>query len=261
MNKNIFLLLSIIVSSLSVQASKYLQTGLTWEIYLSYNRWGEYTLLRDTIMNEKTYFIHSEYSHSEHNGFYLRDDDTGLYAYFPRYDLETQLYSYQLSVGDSLVVTNEDFLKAHWGMIEPDWDGLLFGTFDPRKGLVTSIDTIMLQNGEPRRRIHYQDGSNQSWFIEGIGTAKGLLGANVNDESSMAEETLLCCHTKNAILWDNGHCPDVKSYVSCACELYDDKTPLTSSKTIPSASKKLINGQIVIETAEGRCYSILGMNL
>ncbi len=253
--KKLFLLLFFAISTItSAYAQKYLQTGLTWEIYLGYNMWAEETLIGDTIMNGHTYFIHNW-----NTRFYLRDDDTGLYAYFPKYDLETQLYSYDLAVGDTLTVVNGDFLKASWGWLEPDWDGIRYGTFNPHNGIVVGVDTIILQNGEPRRKIQYQCGKDPiAWFIEGIGTARGLTGENVNEEDSRAHEVLLCCHTKNAILWDNGHCPDVKQYYPCACEL-GPSSALPIIHDTPSAVKQLIDGRIVISAPDGKRYSILGL--
>ena len=213
-------------------AHKYLQHGLSWQHILQRGEYFEtQTLWGDTIINGK------EYLRSQ--GLFLRDDSTGLYFYSQRCDSDYVLFQYGAEVGDTILLFNSQYPRS--GTIVEFCDADDWGYWEGSYGIVTSVDTILLLNGEPRRRIFYQSSMfmGTKWYIEGIGGFRGIKGENYDSEGYLAE--MLCCYIGDTLLWARDDCELWQSTYPNACLGY---TPPVCADTWHAISYENAYGSI-----------------
>ena len=230
------LLFLIIAANLLIPASahKYLQQGLSWQ-RTHYERVWDYTLNKDTVIGGKHYLS------GEWLGLY-RDDETGIYMYRNSCNEEMLVFPYGAQVGDTLHISNLSLILPCDTLpqgITPGWGDYY--------GVVTSVDTVTLLNGEQRRRIFYS-GGRHNWYIEGIGGPKGWMCETVDWELDDTD-VWLCYYIDSTLIWASNDCDQWQSKYPYACFGY---TPLPSIPADNSRNRKLLrDGHIYIETPLG----------
>lgn len=209
-----FLLLIIAVNLLiPASAHKYLQQGLSWQ-RTHYERVWDYTLNKDTVIGGKHYLS------GEWLGLY-RDDETGIYMYRNSCNEEMLVFPYGAQVGDTLHISNLSLILPCDTLqqgITPGWGDYY--------GVVTSVDTVTLLNGEQRRRIFYS-GGRHNWYIEGIGGLKGWRCETVDWELDDTD-VWLCYYIDSTLIWASNDCEQWQSKYPTACLGY---TPLKTATT------------------------------
>lgn len=209
-----FLLLIIAVNLLiPASAHKYLQQGLSWQ-RTHYERVGDFTLNKDTVIGGKHYLS------GEWLGLY-RDDETGIYMYRNSCNEEMLVFPYGAQVGDTLHISNLSLILPCDTLpqgITPGWGDYY--------GVVTSVDTVTLLNGEQRRRIFYS-GGRHNWYIEGIGGPKGWMCETVDWELDDTD-VWLCYYIDSTLIWASNDCEQWQSKYPNACLGY---TPLKTATT------------------------------
>ena len=208
-------LLLIIAANLLIPASahKYLQQGLSWQ-RTHYERVGDFTLNKDTVIGGKHYLS------GEWLGLY-RDDETGIYMYRNSCNEEMLVFPYGAQVGDTLHISNLSLILPCDTLqqgITPGWGDYY--------GVVTSVDTVTLLNGEQRRRIFYSGGLH-NWYIEGIGGPKGWMCETVDWELDDTD-VWLCYYIDSTLIWASNDCDQWQSKNPNACLGY---TPLKTADT------------------------------
>lgn len=113
-----------------------------------------YHLDGDTVIASTAYkklYSKSDEPTSEWEYIYgMREDSTGKVFFVLRNRTEERLlYDFNLAVGDSFFICNHVYIE------------------------VTSIDTVIMENGEQRKRIQFDPGP-ETW-IEGIGSMDGIV--------------------------------------------------------------------------------------
>lgn len=209
------LLFLIIAANLLIPASahKYLQQGLSWQ-RTHYERVWDYTLNKDTVIGGKHYLS------GEWLGLY-RDDETGIYMYRNSCNEEMLVFPYGAQVGDTLHISNLSLILPCDTLqqgITPGWGDYY--------GVVTSVDTVTLLNGEQRRRIFYS-GGRHNWYIEGIGGPKGWMCETVDWELDDTD-VWLCYYIDSTLIWASNDCDQWQSKYPNACLGY---TPLKTADT------------------------------
>lgn len=238
----------------SIVAHTHLRSGMVYEELSASNNIVALTdsLYGDTIVEGKHYLHHKHAMSSVVYNTLWRDDTTGMYVYFMQYQKEFLVYPYGVQVGDSIYISLEDLARAHDGAL--DHEGTLdWGT---KKVIVCDVDTIVSQNGEQYRRIHYTKGwrgNKEQWFIEGIGSLyNGLWGENGDHESSYGY--LYRVYNGNTMNIDvrlfeqyEGMCNEEPSAV-----------PVIIQKDVIAPSKFLQDGHLYIIVWDGMVYDAVG---
>ena len=143
MKKIIFLLVQIAFIA-SVYSQGFLKQGLTWNntnggSFTQYTNFT-YRVNGDTAINSINYKIIKEnYPDRDSNwntSFYAREENNKWYFRFPNKIKEKKLlYDYNVNVGDTVSVYSRYY-----------YDG---------NETVTAVDSVSLENGEIRKRIHF----------------------------------------------------------------------------------------------------------
>jgi hypothetical protein len=183
--KKILFLLSLLIFAVNANSQNYhklIQPNKFWDIFCDNGFFYEYISKiyftgNDTIIDGKQYSLSKSYPYQQINpgplippfvidsisyqtGFYLREDtiEKKVYIYNTSTPVGDQLmYDFSLNVGDTLM---SDF------NIGGDGTHLV----------LISIDSVVLQSGEFRRKFNYQDPMTrrEGNYIEGIGGSQGI---------------------------------------------------------------------------------------
>lgn len=117
---------------------------------------ANYNLVGDTLINnivyEKMNFQTGTYDPTGVNNIFIRQENKKIYAISNRQQEEFLLYNFSVVVGDQIIST------AHYGEISG-------------RPTVTNVDSIIMYNGEKRKRITV---GSDVW-IEGIGSIYGFM--------------------------------------------------------------------------------------
>lgn len=126
----------------------------------------KYRILKDSIINNKTYQVYNKTSYNttcsfdslvEPGVFFLRNDIDSKRVYLFDGNEETELYNFNLNVGDTL-------------------NGIIFSHHPDIYFTVNSIDSVIVVNTYHKRFVLYRDGYFfRDYLIEGVGYSWGLL--------------------------------------------------------------------------------------
>lgn len=225
--KNIVKLMSVVLVCTTMSCSRnevhspellYLKAGLTWEYAsggtpdepMSIRHIYSTTLRSDTMIDGVKYLLLNP-------NIFLRDDATGMYAYFLRKQKEFLIHPYKLSKGDKVLLCNPDIERElnylNWGTEE-----LYLGKYDSRRyAKVTSIDTVVLENGEKRPCFHY----DEDWYVPGFGFNGNIWCRNEVEfgHPTGVDAPILLCHyvSPNTALWFNRDCATWATYFPDVC--------------------------------------------
>lgn len=183
----------------------------------------------------------------------LHQISTGQYFELPK-DQDHLLYDFNVEVGDTV------FWKTGTGKI------------------VTSIDTIRLDNGVRRKQIVF--GRMPGWefdndlWIEGIGSSKGLLGSRVIRKSAPGPFVNVTCsyddqETMEYDYWAREAVSSLGSYLKCTTGLYAPPKEEYSTKETLAVFPNPTNGDevtlksslLLSEIQSVRLYNQLGQYL
>lgn len=227
------ILLSIILSSiLPAQSSLLVAEGNQWNTV----NWptfgpntssfrqkiGEDTLLDNTVYH-KVYSSNKEFgSDWKFYGDYLRQDTlTNRVYYKDNKDDEVLLYDFNMGLNDTFTVS--------------DYSGVLC------QQTVTQIDTILLNNGEPRKRLKLANidyPSDTHYWIEGLGSTFALIHYFVFCLEDIPLE-LLCFYANGELLYPHApqSCFITSTEIPSSPPPYSvQPNPFTSTFTIQSES-------------------------
>lgn len=183
--KKILFLFSIWIIAVNANSQSYhklIQQNKYWDIFCNNGFFYEYITKiyftgNDTLIDGRQYSLSKQYAYMQVNpgplippfvinpdayqtNFYLREDSIGekVYIYNTSDPIGDQLmYDFSLNVGDTLM---SDFCTGIAG----------------NHLVLLSIDSVLLQNGEIRRKFNFQDPLSQTVgnYIEGIGGLQGI---------------------------------------------------------------------------------------
>jgi hypothetical protein len=192
----------------------------------------------DTVIASKTYkklYRKTDDSSSEWEYIYGMREDSSQKVYFVlREDEEERLlYDFNLQLDDTFFICNRADIY------------------------VTSIDTIFLLNGEPRKRIQFEPGPD-TW-IEGIGSIDGIVadgGFYYCNTTGEAFPFLNCFATAGEVLykkeWSTYPCLDgttaLHEPVSISLQIYPNPFNSTTTLVLPDTR---LSGELFV-------FSILG---
>jgi hypothetical protein len=170
------------VNANSQSYHKLIQQDKYWDIYCDNGFFYEYIYKiyftgNDTLIDGKQYSLSKQYAYLQLNpgplippfvidtiayqtSLFLREDtiERKVYIYNTSYPIGDQLmYDFSLNVGDTLM---SDFCT--------DMEG--------NHLVLLSVDSVLLQNGEVRRKFNFQDpiSLTEGNYIEGIGGSQGI---------------------------------------------------------------------------------------
>jgi hypothetical protein len=184
---SIFASLTILVSSQS-----FLQENKTWNVVECMN-WGgcgtqTLRIQGDTTIGQTEYkklFATNDTTLS--NWFEygaLREHQNIVYFYLFANETEVVLYDFNVNIG-------ENFISTHNSI---EYQGC------PIELVVSSIDTVTIENGEQRQRFIFSDG--ETW-ISGIGSLYGLVYVGVYQCIIDMYYNLSCCHENEELVFQS----------------------------------------------------------
>ena len=173
-----------------------------------------YGLYGDTTINSQTYHkIYNLYDTNliHQNSTYfaaLRNDNKKVIINIPGYP-ETVLYDFLLSVGDTIwyEIGGEAMHNGTYLYLQSHWK------------TVVSIDSVILENGEYRKRWHLNSNifMSDTW-IEGVGSVDwfGLFNPIITDAITNGDNYYFACfkHNNQVVHINNPLCD------KCFCQLY-----------------------------------------
>lgn len=171
----------------------FLQENKTWNVIECIN-WGgcetkSFKITGDTSIGQVDYKkLFTTYDTSLTNwNIYgaMREYENQVFIYDFYLESDELLYDFNLSVGDtfSTIVSTEYYLEC------------------PIDIVLTSIDTVLLENNEQRQRFNF--GSEQ--WISGIGSLYGLLYVDVYQCMFDLFYDLSCCHENDELIYQSPH--------------------------------------------------------
>jgi hypothetical protein len=173
-----------------VSSQTFIQENKTWNVVECMN-WGgcgtqTFKILGDTTMGQTEYKkLYATNDTTLSNWFKygaLREHENIVYFYLFANETEVVLYDFNLTVG-------ENFISTHNSI---DYQGC------PIEKVVSSIDTVAIENGEERQRINFSDG--EQW-ISGIGSLYGLVYVGVYQCIIDMYYDLSCCHENDELVF------------------------------------------------------------
>ncbi len=150
-------------------------------------------------------------------GDYIRSEGKQVYQY--RFGQESLLYDFSAATGDTIIIRGTAVA-------------------------VTAVDSIMLENGETRRRLTMQctqiEGLPPYYWIEGIGSSNGFTTGPCNFDWY---STLLCAYQNDELLYRNAEIDSCWQFVSASDDIqkhdihifpnpFDDQITLEAGETI-----------------------------
>ena len=177
--------------TLFASSQTFLQENKTWNVVKCMNFSGcetqSFRILGDTAIGQVDYKkLYSTYDTTLTNwNLYgaMRENNNQILIYNLDLESEELLYDFNLSVGDtfSTIVNTPDYFGCSVELV------------------VSSIDTVILENNEPRQRFTF---SGEQW-ISGIGSLYGLLYIGVDQCIVDMYYDLSCCHENAELIYQS----------------------------------------------------------
>lgn len=181
---SIFASLTILVSSQS-----FLQENKTWNVVECMNFSGcgtrSFRIIGDTTIGQVDYkklYSTNDTTFTNWNLYgAMRENNNQVFIYNSYLDSEELLYDFNLTVGDtfSTIVNTPDYIDCSIDIV------------------VSSIDTVILENNEPRQRFTF---SGEQW-ISGVGSLYGLIYVGVDQCIFDMYYDLSCCHENEELVF------------------------------------------------------------
>jgi len=197
----------------------------------------------DTIINDKLYkTFHQSNPLSSFSAFQIPDairEDSlkSVYFYFSHSNREFLYYDFSLEVGDTAFIERDDHFILSF--------------------IVGEVDSIVLENGEKRKRIKDQNFWAGEQWIEGIGSNFGIIQTSYNNLISDVYPRLLCFNENDTLKYLNAEydtcfyeTTDVEHLLTHNWLLYPN--PMVDVAILKSDTDVLKNGQIKIYDLNGR---------
>ena len=245
------IIFAILVTSIRLYSQNYYpfpDSNAIWNtvgenIYSSNEFRIRYGIFGDTTINSRIYHkIYNLYDTNliHQNSTYfaaMRNDDKKVIINIPGYP-ETVLYDFSLSVGDTIwyEIGGEAMHNGIYLYLQSHWK------------TVVSIDSIILENGEYRKRWHLNANINMSdTWVEGVGSVDwfGLFNPIITDAITNGDNYYFACFKKNnQVVYLNNPLCDY-----CFCQLYTNIEEQNSEKKeiitfYPNPTKNKINIRI-----------------
>jgi len=189
------------------------------------NLWRfRYGVQGDTIINNQSYTkVYSLFDttlvhpYSSYFGAIRENDSKQVYLLMPEFE-ETMLYDFSMDVGDTI------WFNIGGGLC---YDGINFLESTHYK-VVTSIDSVQIENGEYRKRWQFQEIFIPDSWIEGIGSTEwfGLFNPIISLIALWGDDYSFACfkQEEEVLYLNNDHC-DI-----CFCQLLTDIQPNSTTK-------------------------------
>lgn len=191
MKKSIFITIIFSFIFLFANSQNFIQENKSWNVVECMNFGGcgthSFKISGDTTIGQVDYKkLYSTYDTALINwSIYgaLRENENQVFIYNFYHESEELLYDFNLSVGDTFSTTANT----------PDYNGC------PIELLVTSIDTIIFENGEPKQRYNFM---GEQW-ISGVGSLYGLIYVGVGQCIFDMYYDLSCCHENDELIFQS----------------------------------------------------------
>ncbi len=187
------IILTSILFSLTILVSSqtFLQENKTWNVVTCMNFSGcgtqSFRIIGDTTIGQIEYkklYSTSDTTLTNWNLYgAMRENNNQVFIYNLYLETEELLYDFNLSVGDTFSTT----------VYTPDYVGC------PINMVVTSIDTVILENNEPRQRFNFM---GEQW-VSGIGSLYGLIYVGVVECIIDMYYDLSCCYENNELIYQS----------------------------------------------------------
>jgi hypothetical protein len=190
----------LLISYISVNGQEYLpmlEENTVWSIMHE-----KHTLIGDTIINELTYkklYFHNYLEDFTPDSLIyiaaMREDETNEKVYFiwMGHEEEFLLYDFSLEVGSEFVVISPLFWLAG-PEFQDDWGER-----------IVEVSAVFYQNiaGKDRKTIKVGPNYNYEYWIEGLGSSKGLIYAGASGEDMLGRDYpfLLCIHVSDSLIY------------------------------------------------------------
>src|SRR5690606_21965178 len=212
----------------------------------SYCRSLEYSIVKDTVINSKTYQkidVNVKEFTNPHNCYpynytihswgsqFIRNDSLNKKIWLLRGNSDTLLYDFDLQLNQTYPET----------FLDPD-------TF---MGTVTEIDTIYLYN-RWRKRYKISD-CNTHYLIEGLGSTQGFMNVNF----CYAGGRTLHCMSEN----NNGVYPDTNTSCQLVTDISEIKTENINFGLYPNPSSGTINLSVEKPLQSIEIYNLQGQKV
>lgn len=199
----LLLLISLIISISKISSAQSLvEDGMSWSIYWgNYHPLGSshgtemYKVFGDTIINFVQYKKLNGCNDTDCVSFGfnsgIRQDSTNKVYQLNYTGSELLLYDFNLNPNDTFI--GDCFLG---------WGGLQYSM------VVDTVDSVMIENGEYRKRITFVDYNfnyQVDVWIEGIGSIYGIIYSGFAKCAYDMDFTLLCCKKFNELLYINDY--------------------------------------------------------
>lgn len=219
----------------------------SWNVVECINFVGCHTLNfyigEDTVINDKVYkAFHQSNPLLSSSAFQIPDairEDSlkRVYFYFSDSDREFLYYDFSLQAGDTAYIERDDHFMLSF--------------------IVGEVDSIVLENGEKRKRIKDQNFWPGEEWIEGIGSNFGIIQTSYDNLISDVYPRLLCFNENDTLKYLNAEydtcfyeTTDVEHLLTQNWLLYP--SPMIDLAILKSDSEVLKNGQIKIYDLNGR---------
>lgn len=189
--KKLIIMTGLLTLTSIIYCQSFILENKTWNVVECMNFGGcgthSFKISGDTTIGQVDYKkLYSTYDSLINWSIYgaMRENENQVFIYNFYHESEELLYDFKLSVGDTFSTT----------VNTPDYNGC------PIELLVTSIDTIILENGESKQRFNFTDG--EQW-IYGIGSLNGIVYVGVYWCIFDMYYELSCCHENDELIFQS----------------------------------------------------------
>ncbi len=190
--KKTILMTAFLTLTFFASSQTFIQENKTWNVVECMNLSGcktqTFKIMGDTTIGQleykKLYATYDTALNTWSNYGAMREVENQVFFYLYANETEEMLYDFNLAVGDTFNTIQNSM----------EYSGC------PIELVVTSIDTVTLENGEQKQRFNFADG--EQW-ISGIGSLYGLVYVGVYQCIIDMDYHLSCCHANDELIYQS----------------------------------------------------------
>jgi len=190
--KKTILITALMALTFFANSQTFIQENKTWNVVECMNFGGcktqTFIIMGDTIIEQleykKLYATYDTTLNTWSNYGAMREIENQVFFYLYANETEEMLYDFNLAVGDTFNTIHNSIGCSGC----------------PIELVVTSIDTVTLENGEQKQRFNFADG--EQW-ISGIGSLYGLVYVGVYQCIMDMYYDLSCCHENDELIYQS----------------------------------------------------------
>ncbi len=190
--KKTILITALMTLTFFANSQTFIQENKTWNVVECINLGGcetqTFKIMGDTTIEQleykKLYVTYDTALNTWSNYGAMREIENQVFFYLYANETEEMLYDFNLAVGDTFNTIQNSM----------EYSGC------PIELVVTSIDTVTLENGEQKQRFNFADG--EQW-ISRIGSLYGLVYVGVHQCIIDMDYDLSCCHENDELIYQS----------------------------------------------------------